>query len=213
MKEMHKREMNEEFRDLDKDHSGDISWQEFNDESETKEMSEDEKKEHEKHVEEERKMFVAADKNGDGKLDEGELDAYRNPAMTEETKKAFEEKVLAAHDANKDGAIDADEFLAVMRKNSDHEEDDDKSWMEYEKEQFKEKLDSDKDGKLKGEELLKLAGSTSLEEKAKKEAEHLVHETDANEDGKLTADEIMENHQIWLHTEATDFGRKLNDEL
>ena len=133
--------------------------------------------------------------------------------MTKETKVAFENKVLQAHDTNKDGAISEDEFLEVMKKNSDHEEDDHESWTEYEREQFKEKLDSDKDGVLKGDELLKLTGSSSVEEKAKKEAEHLMHECDQNQDGKLTSDEIIENHQIWLHTEATDFGRKLNDEL
>jgi len=212
MKEMHKREMNEEFHELDKDKSGDISWGEFNLPVEG-EMSDEEKKEHEKHVEEEKKMFQAADKNGDGSLDEGELDAYRHPSMTKETKIAFENKVLQAHDTNKDGAISEDEFLEVMKKNSDHEEDDHESWIEYEREQFKEKLDSDKDGVLKGDELLKLTGSSSVEEKAKKEAEHLMHECDQNQDGKLTSDEIIENHQIWLHTEATDFGRRLNDEL
>ena len=63
MKEMHKREMNEEFHELDKDKSGDISWGEFNLPVEG-EMSDEEKKEHEKHVEEEKKMFQAADKNG-----------------------------------------------------------------------------------------------------------------------------------------------------
>merc|ERR1719495_2703699 len=170
-------------------------------------MTDEEKKDHEKHVEEERKMFQAADKNQDGKLDEGELDAYRHPSMTAETKAAFEEKVLGAHDANKDGAIDVQEFLDAVKKSGEHEEDDHKSVMEYEREQFKERLDANKDGVLRGEELLKLGGgSSTVEEKARKEAEHLMHECDRNEDGKLTSDEIMENHQIWLHTEATDFG-------
>ena len=63
MKEMHKREMNEEFHELDEDKSGDISWEEFNPQVEG-EMSDEERKEHERNAEEEKKMFQAADKNG-----------------------------------------------------------------------------------------------------------------------------------------------------
>ena len=63
MKEMHKREMNEEFHELDEDKSGDISWEEFNPQVEG-EMSDEERKEHERSAEEEKKMFRAADKNG-----------------------------------------------------------------------------------------------------------------------------------------------------
>ena len=63
MKEMHKREMNEEFHELDEDKSGDISWEEFNPQVEG-EMSDKERKEYERNTEEEKKMFQAADKNG-----------------------------------------------------------------------------------------------------------------------------------------------------
>ena len=50
----------------------------------------------------------------------------------------------------------------------------------------------------------------------KAEADHLIHETDKDGDKKLTKKEILESHQIFVSSQATDFGQDLHyhhDEL
>lgn len=51
---------------------------------------------------------------------------------------------------------------------------------------------------------------------AEQEAEHLILSSDDNGDGKLSVDEIIGHHDIFVGSEATDYGERLNsirDEL
>lgn len=44
---------------------------------------------------------------------------------------------------------------------------------------------------------------------AQEEARHLVSTADENKDGKLSEDEIVNNHETFVGSEATDYGRAL----
>lgn len=50
---------------------------------------------------------------------------------------------------------------------------------------------------------------------AQEEARHLITTADENKDGKLTEEEIVNNHETFVGSEATDYGRALpkHDEL
>jgi len=50
-----------------------------------------------------------------------------------------------------------------------------------------------------------------MEEVTTEEAEHLIAETDSNGDGKLSSDEILAQHELWVGSEATDYGNMLLD--
>lgn len=218
MVEMQTRELVEEFTELDENKDGQITWKEFSDEvygdidENQNQMHSDERESYLKSVRDEKKLFGAADKNGDGKLSADELRAFRHPVMTEETKKVSIEKILNEHDKDKNGTIDVNEYIGHLMSEDD-EEDENKEWIKYEKEKFTENLDLNKDGVLSGDEILKLGGPQSLDERALEEAVHLIKECDANRDGKLTEEEILNNHSIWLHTDATNFGKHIMDEL
>lgn len=41
---------------------------------------------------------------------------------------------------------------------------------------------------------------------------HLIDEMDLNSDRKLSEEEILENQDLFLTSEATDYGRQLHDE-
>lgn len=41
---------------------------------------------------------------------------------------------------------------------------------------------------------------------------HLIDEMDLNSDRKLSEAEILENQDLFLTSEATDYGRQLHDE-
>ena len=44
---------------------------------------------------------------------------------------------------------------------------------------------------------------------ADEEADHLISETDLNRDEKLTYDEILDRHDLWVGSAATDYGQEL----
>lgn len=68
--------------------------------------------------------------------------------------------------------------------------------------------DTSKDGKLDPVELRAwvLPDRRSM---ADEEAEHLISETDLNRDGKLTFSEILDRHDLWVGSAATDYGQEL----
>ena len=94
-------------------------------------------------------------------------------------------------------------------------ENDDPEWAIYEKERFTYELDVNKDGALTGDEVLRWV-TVDNKEASEDEAIHLIGECDVNGDDKLSIDEIVNNHLIWIESEATDFGAHLlksHDEL
>ena len=68
--------------------------------------------------------------------------------------------------------------------------------------------DTDTDGRLDRSELRAwiLPDRRSV---ADEEAEHLVSETDMNHDEILTFDEILDHHDLWVGSAATDYGEEL----
>jgi len=43
------------------------------------------------------------------------------------------------------------------------------------------------------------------------EAEHLIHESDTNQDKVLTKEEVLNNHHVFVDSQATNFGDDLHD--
>ena len=41
------------------------------------------------------------------------------------------------------------------------------------------------------------------------EANHLIYEADEDQDGKLTKDEILDKYDLFVGSQATDFGEAL----
>ena len=85
---------------------------------------------------------------------------------------------------------------------------DDKEWVAVEKDRFKE-YDTNKDGKLSMEEIRPWV-LTDNQEEAEEEADHLIEEADTDEDGKLSEEEIIDQHDIFVGSQATDYARYLH---
>ena len=45
------------------------------------------------------------------------------------------------------------------------------------------------------------------------ESQHLIHEADSNRDGSLSKQEILDHYDLFVGSQATDFGAALHDEL
>ena len=83
--------------------------------------------------------------------------------------------------------------------------------MVGEKENFKYN-DGDGDGSLDKAEIKRWV-SPDLDKVAGEEAAHLMEETDKDKDGQLTKEEVKDRHELWVGSEATDYGDMLHDEL
>ena len=81
-----------------------------------------------------------------------------------------------------------------------------------EKKEFLEKRDKDGDGMLNIEELGKWLQPEN-KSSGMLEAEHLIRVADMDKDGLLSRDEITRNYQVFVGSQATDYGRMLHKEL
>lgn len=154
-----------------------------------------------KSVRAEEEKFKHADKNKDGSLDISEFSAFLHPWDHPHMRDLEMKRAMQDYDKNKDTAISFDEYLG----DGEH----DKETKEAEKEQFV-SYDRNKNGKLEGDEI-KTWILPDHRDSALEEAVHLIGESDANKDGKLTKPEIQDKHDLWVGSQATDFGRSLHD--
>ncbi|KAJ7311235.1 hypothetical protein JRQ81_006848 [Phrynocephalus forsythii] len=152
-----------------------------------------------------KKRFEKANKDGISGLNLDEFIAFEHPEEAEYMKA----KALEEHDKNGDGYVSLEEFLGDYRRDPTARED--PEWILVEKDRFSNDYDKDKDGKLNREELLRWVIPNN-EGIAQEEAAHVIEEMDVDGDGKLMEAEIVQNQDLFLNSEATDYGRQLNDE-
>merc|ERR1712130_719495 len=135
--------------------------------------------------------FDAADIDGDEKLTETEFVLFKNPL--------------------KDDKINLQEYLNDWHVPPNKNDED---FIELETDRFNDEYDRNKDGFLTGDELLFWLSPDNTEI-AIDEAEHLIDMCDEDEDEKLTPEEIVENHDLWVDSDATEYGAQLRhyDEL
>lgn len=92
---------------------------------------------------------------------------------------------------------------------------DEPDWVTTEKKHFSEFRDMNKDGFLDANEISHwiLPGEV---DHADNEARHLIHETDKDNDDKITKKEILANWNMFVGSQATNYGEDLtkrHDEL
>ncbi|KAL1124715.1 hypothetical protein AAG570_001338 [Ranatra chinensis] len=149
-------------------------------------------------------LFKAADKNGDGALDKSEFIYFTHPEEYPEMLPHILQNTLDEKDKNKDGFIDFQEFLGDRARNHD------KEWLVAEKDKFDRDFDKDHDGKLNANEILSWV-VPSDDEIAEEEVIHLFDSADDNGDNVLSFEEVLENHETFVGSEATDYGEHLHN--
>ncbi|KAM3859207.1 calumenin-A [Diretmus argenteus] len=152
------------------------------------------------------RRFKTADKNGDMIADKEEFTVFLHPENYDQMKNIVVLETIEDIDKNGDGFIDLDEYIGDMYSptNKEHEPE----WVATERQQFHEFRDKNKDGKMDKEETMEWILPTDYDH-AVAEAKHLVHESDANKDGKLTKEEILNKYDLFVGSQATDFGEAL----
>ncbi|XP_076970423.1 reticulocalbin-1 [Tamandua tetradactyla] len=208
------------WKDYDRDKDDKISWEEYKQATYGYYLGNPEElhdaSEHQtfkKMLPRDERRFMAADLSGDQIATREEFTAFLHPEEFEYMKEIVVLETLEDIDKNGDGFVDQDEYIADMFSHEENGPEPD--WVLSEREQFSEFRDLNKDGKLDKEEIRHWILPQGYDH-AQAEARHLVYESDQNKDEKLTKEEILENWNMFVGSQATNYGEDLtknHDEL
>ena len=154
------------------------------------------------------RRWSQADIDGDGALDKDEFVLFLHPEEDARMHIVVIEETLEDVDRDGDGRISESEYIADMYAPEDEHSQYVPEWVTREREQFRTYRDKNKDGYLDNNEIKEWIVPTDYDH-AEAEAKHLMREADKNKDGILTKEEIVENYDVFVGSQATDFGDAL----
>lgn len=149
-------EGSERFEEVDHNEDNKVTWQEYlkdtydmTNEGDLRDPFQTPHAEAEdKLIEDDRRMFQAADLNNDGVLSSSEFIVFFSPEEHAHMLPIILEQTLKDKDKDGDGRINFQEFIGDSAENHD------KEWLLTEKEKFDSDYDKDGDGMLNGNEIL-----------------------------------------------------------
>lgn len=159
-----------------------------------------------------KKRWAAADVDSDGLLSKEEFVSFLHPEESVHMKDIVVYETMDDMDTDKDNKISMDEYIADLFPGVEPNEE--PNFIISEKEQFKTYRDKDGDGYLDIEEVKDWILPDNFDH-AEAESRHLVYESDSDADGKLTKEEILAKYDLFVGSQATDFGEAImkHDEL
>jgi len=196
-----------EDNDLDKD--GKITWDEYKQHTYGFLSEEDLNKEEDDGfsyasmlVRDERR-FKQADEKNKGYLDKDDLTAFLHPEEYDHMKEMVILETIEDIDKDQDGKISLAEYIGDMWL--EEEDGEEPEWVEEERKQFSEFRDKDNSGYLEDAEVRDWILPSEYDH-AEGEARHLIESADSNSDGILSKDEILDSHDVFVGSQATDWG-------
>lgn len=159
-------------------------------------------------VRHDKRRWKAADQNQDGNLSRGEFYDFLNPEDKAHMRDAVIDELLESVDKDKDGIVSESEYLDDLARAyqtplvpGEPEPD----WVARERTQFREHRDLDKNGKMDRHEVgewIMPSGYDPVEA----EAQHLFYHADSDRDGILTPEEILSKQDLFVSSQATNYG-------
>ncbi|KYN06652.1 PREDICTED: calumenin-B [Cyphomyrmex costatus] len=153
-----------------------------------------------------RRRWSTADLDGDDALTKEEFTAFLHAEDAEHMKDVIVLETMEDIDKDQDGKISLAEYIGDMYRGEEGE--DEPEWVKNEKEQFSLYRDKDGDGFLNADEVKTWIIPAEFDH-AEAESRHLIYEADTDADHKLTKNEILEKYDIFVGSQATDFGEAL----
>lgn len=202
----------DKFKEQDANEDGKVSWDEYLQavynfkKEELVDMDKDKNPQMQQYadmVKDDLLRFNMADENKDGDLQTDEYYAFAHPWNYNHMHILEIRNAYKDHDKNKDGFIDLKEYLGDSDREKEIEIVDIENFHAF---------DSDGDGKLDQGEV-KTWMIPDYDSAAEDEAKHLIEHSDLDGDGKLLRQEILDKHEIWVGSSATDYGKLLHEEL
>lgn len=109
--------------------------------------------------------------------------------------------------SDKDGKVSVEEYIGDMFRGAEDGEEE-PEWVKNERETFANFRDKDHDGYMNNDEVRDWIIPPDFDH-SEAEARHLIYEADSDADSKLTKDEILEKYDLFVGSQATDFGEAL----
>uniref|UniRef100_A0A8C3SVM4 EF-hand domain-containing protein n=1 Tax=Chelydra serpentina TaxID=8475 RepID=A0A8C3SVM4_CHESE len=159
------------------------------------------------------RRFKAADRDGDMVATREEFTAFLHPEEFDYMKDIVVTETIEDIDKNGDGYVQVDEYIGDMYTPESGEPE--PEWVQSERQQFLDFRDLDRDGRLDRAEI----GHWILPQDydhPEVEAKHLLFESDKDKDERLTKQEILDNWNMFVGSQATNYGEDLtrkHDEL
>ena len=163
------------------------------------------------------RRWSMADIDGDKALDHDEFISFLHPEESEKMYDVVVDETLEDVDHDGDGRISESEYISDMYSSEDNQLSSSSSassssnipeWVQREREQFHTYRDKNGDGYLDREEIREWIVPANYDH-ADAEAKHLIYEADTNKDGILSLNEILDNYDVFVGSQATDFGDAL----
>ncbi|VVC98994.1 unnamed protein product [Leptidea sinapis] len=156
-----------------------------------------------------RRRWQYADGDQDDSLNRTEFGAFLHPEDHSGMREVVVLETLEDIDVDKDGKLSLEEYIGDMYKPEEGESvDEEPDWVKQEREQFTGYRDTNKDGFMDEKEVMDWIAPPEFDH-ADAEARHLVFEADTDADEKLTKDEILDKYDLFVGSQATDFGEAL----
>ncbi|XP_038068256.1 calumenin-B-like isoform X2 [Patiria miniata] len=191
-----------------------MSWEEYNAttysnlaEEELVKLPENERMDFAKMVRRDKARWASADENKDGVLSREEFTAFLHPENYDRMREVVVLETLEDVDKNGDGQISLEEYIGDMyRENNDGAEE--PEWVKTEREQFSQFRDKNHDGFMDLQEVGEWILPTEYDH-VEAEAKHLIFDSDKDKDKKLTKQEIIDNYDLFVGSQATNYGESL----
>lgn len=153
-----------------------------------------------------RRRWMTADSDGDDALSKEEFAAFLHPEETDHMRGIVVLETMEDIDKDKDGKISLQEYIGDMYQMQPDEEE--PEWVKGEREQFSTYRDKDGDGFMDSEEVRNWILPPDFDH-AEAESRHLIYEADSDADQQLTKEEILRKFDLFVGSQATDFGQAL----
>ncbi|XP_075047426.1 calumenin-like isoform X2 [Mixophyes fleayi] len=204
--------VNKHWADYDKNKDNRISWEEYKNTTygyaagEVEFYDVVEKEKYRKMKERDERRFKHADKDGDLIATRDEFTAFLHPEEFDYMQDMIVTETIEDIDKNGDGVVDVDEYISDMYTPETDEPE--PEWVKTERQQFKDHRDLNKDGKMDRTEITHWIHPQDYDH-ADLEAKHLIYESDKDKDDKLTKREILDNWNMFVGSQATNYGEDL----
>ncbi|XP_014356875.2 calumenin-B [Papilio machaon] len=155
-----------------------------------------------------RRRWHYADGDQDDALNRTEFAYFLHPEDHSGMRDVVVLETMEDIDKDNDGKVSLEEYIGDMYKPEDGDEEDEPDWVKQEREQFTGYRDTNKDGFMDETEVKDWIAPPEFDH-AEAEARHLVFEADGDADEKLTKAEILDKYDLFVGSQATDFGEAL----